>query len=125
MNFDFYGLVNVGNRGQICLPLDVRRDFGIKSGEFVNIVFLKKMTGILITKDTPPKIGVLFENNKVQDSGQIILPKTLRDEHNIKEGMKFLVMKKKGSCLLLLDFNCLKTKLNTLLKKFEVLENEQ
>jgi len=123
MNFDFYNLTKVGSRGQISLSAEAREDFKISLGDYVNLAFIEDCRGILIFKNKQPefmkKISIIYENNKVQDSGQIVLPKKLRDMHNIVEGNKFLVLKKKHETLLLIDFNGFKEKITAMLKKME------
>ncbi|MFA5333320.1 MAG: AbrB/MazE/SpoVT family DNA-binding domain-containing protein [Candidatus Nanoarchaeia archaeon] len=123
MNFDFYNFTKVGSRGQISLSAEAREDFGIKSGDYVSLAFIKECRGIFIFKSEQPefmkKISTIYEKNKVQDSGQIVLPKKLRQEHNIFEGDKFLVLKKKHDSLLLIDFNSFKEKITGILKKIE------
>lgn len=126
MNFDFYNLTKVGSRGQISLSAEAREDFKIKSGDYVNLVFIEDCRGILIFKNENPefikKLSEIYKNNKVQDSGQIVLPKKLRKDKNIAKSDKFLVLKKKHDTLLLIDFNGFKEKITAMLKKMEEIE---
>lgn len=51
----FYGSVTVGERGQIVIPADARRDFGVAAGDKL-LVFGDVKTGLWITT-----IGVVGE----------------------------------------------------------------
>lgn len=49
----FYGGTTVGEKGQIVLPADLRRDLGIKSGDKLAVLVLEKdgFPGIVFVKD--------------------------------------------------------------------------
>ncbi len=43
----FYGSVTVGERGQVVIPLDARKDFGIKPGDKL-LVLSRPVGGVLV-----------------------------------------------------------------------------
>ena len=46
----FYGVVTVSDKGQIAIPIDVRRDLGIKKGDRLIIIRRKDDAGIVLLK---------------------------------------------------------------------------
>jgi|SRR5579884_3753818 len=46
----FYGTVTVGERGQIVIPAQARRDFGIETGEKLLIMGRARKPGLLLCK---------------------------------------------------------------------------
>ena len=46
----FYGATTVGERGQVVIPAEARRDFDIKPGDKLVVIGMHKSRGIVITK---------------------------------------------------------------------------
>ena len=46
----FYGATTVGERGQVVVPAEARRDFNIKPGDKLVVMGMHKSSGIVITK---------------------------------------------------------------------------
>ena len=46
----FYGATTVGERGQVVIPAEARRDFNIKAGDKLVVMGIDKKQSIIITK---------------------------------------------------------------------------
>ena len=46
----FYGATTVGERGQVVIPAEARRDFDIKAGDKLVVMGIDKKQSIIITK---------------------------------------------------------------------------
>lgn len=103
----FYGISKFNNRGQIVIPIEARQDFNFLPSE--NLVLLKgilphsKDAFLLIKseiwyqlpadskiKDTTKHefVGII----KIAERGQVVIPKIIRDQLNIKAGMQVLIL---------------------------------
>ena len=47
---EFYGVVTVSNKGQIAIPIGVRRDIDIKTGDRLVVIKRKDNAGIILLK---------------------------------------------------------------------------
>ncbi len=67
-NRRFYGSITVSDRGQIVIPADARRDFGIEVGDKL-LVFGDLEQGLAIMKastllERMPNLPIFLENNE-------------------------------------------------------------
>lgn len=60
---DFYGVVTVSDKGQIAIPIDVRRELDIKTGDRLIVIKRKDNAGVILLKTE--KMDTLIE--KVRD----------------------------------------------------------
>ena len=47
---EFYGVVTVSDKGQIAIPIDVRRDLDIKTGDRLIVIKRKDNAGVILLK---------------------------------------------------------------------------
>ena len=59
---EFYGSATVGERGQIVLPADLRKEFEINSGDKLLVMGNKEMKGVMLVK--AEVVGMLMEHMK-------------------------------------------------------------
>jgi len=62
----FYGVVTVSDKGQIAIPIDVRRELEIKTGDRLIVIKRKDNAGIILLKTE--KMDTLIENIRDDDS---------------------------------------------------------
>lgn len=55
----FYGLITVSEKGQIAIPIDARRELGIKPGDKLLVLSRKDKMGIILIK--PEIMNKIFE----------------------------------------------------------------
>lgn len=55
----FYGWITISEKGQIAIPVEVRRQLGIKSGDKLLVLLRKDKTGIILLK--PEIMDKIFE----------------------------------------------------------------
>ena len=63
---DFYGVVTVSDKGQIAIPIDVRRELDIKTGDRLIVIKRKDNAGIILLKTE--KMDSLIEKIRDDDS---------------------------------------------------------
>jgi len=59
---EFYGSATVGERGQIVLPAELRKEFEINSGDKLLFMGNKEMKGVMLVK--AEVVGMLMEHMK-------------------------------------------------------------
>ena len=62
----FYGVVTVSDKGQIAIPIDVRRELDIKTGDRLIVIKRKDNAGIILLKTE--KMDTLIEKIRDDDS---------------------------------------------------------
>ena len=62
----FYGVVTVSDKGQIAIPIDVRRELEIKTGDRLIVIKRKDNAGIILLKTE--KMDTLIEKIRDDDS---------------------------------------------------------
>ncbi len=62
---EFLGVVTVSDKGQIAIPIDVRRELDITTGDRLIIIKRKDNAGIILLKTE--KMDILFK--KIRDNG--------------------------------------------------------
>jgi len=62
----FYGVVTVSDKGQIAIPIDVRRELEIKTGDRLIVIKRKDNAGIILLKTE--KMDALIEKIRDDDS---------------------------------------------------------
>ena len=62
----FYGVVTVSDKGQIAIPIDVRRELDIKTGDRLIVIKRKDNAGIILLKTE--KMDSLIEKIRDDDS---------------------------------------------------------
>jgi len=62
----FYGVVTVSDKGQIAIPIDVRRELEIKTGDLLIVIKRKDNAGIILLKTE--KMDTLIEKIRDDDS---------------------------------------------------------
>jgi len=62
----FYGTVTVSDKGQIAIPIDVRRELDIKTGDRLIVIKRKDNAGIILIKTE--KMDKLLEKVRDNDS---------------------------------------------------------
>jgi AbrB family looped-hinge helix DNA binding protein len=63
---EFYGVVTVSDKGQIAIPIDVRRELDIKTGDRLIIIKRKDNAGIILLKTE--KMDRIIEKIREDDS---------------------------------------------------------
>ena len=63
---DFYGVVTVSDKGQIAIPIDVRRELDIKTGDRLIVIKRKDNAGVILLKTE--KMDSLIEKIRDDDS---------------------------------------------------------
>jgi len=63
---NFYGVVTVSDKGQIAIPIDVRRELAIKTGDRLIVIKRKDNAGIILLKTE--KMDTLIEKIRDDDS---------------------------------------------------------
>jgi AbrB family looped-hinge helix DNA binding protein len=63
---NFYGVVTVSDKGQIAIPIDVRRELEIKTGDRLVVIKRRDNAGILLLKTE--KMDTLIEKIRDDDS---------------------------------------------------------
>ena len=63
---DFYGVVTVSDKGQIAIPIDVRRELDIKTGDRLIVIKRKDNAGVILLKTE--KMDTLIEKIRDDDS---------------------------------------------------------
>ena len=62
----FYGVVTVSDKGQIAIPIDVRRELEIKTGDRLIVIKRKDNAGIILLKTE--RMDTLIEKIRDDDS---------------------------------------------------------
>jgi len=62
----FYGVVTVSDKGQIAIPIDVRRALEIKTGDRLIVIKRKDNAGVILLKTE--KMDTLIEKIRDDDS---------------------------------------------------------
>jgi AbrB family looped-hinge helix DNA binding protein len=63
---NFYGVVTVSDKGQIAIPIDVRRELEIKTGDRLVVIKRRDNAGIILLKTE--KMDTLIEKIRDDDS---------------------------------------------------------
>ena len=63
---DFYGVITVSDKGQIAIPIDVRRELDIKTGDRLIVIKRKDNAGIILLKTE--KMDTLIEKIRDDDN---------------------------------------------------------
>lgn len=63
---NFYGVITVSDKGQIAIPIDVRRELDIKTGDRLIVIKRKDNAGIILLKTE--KMDTLIEKIRDDDS---------------------------------------------------------
>ena len=63
---DFYGVITVSDKGRIAIPIDVRRELDIKTGDRLIVIKRKDNAGVILLKTE--KMDSLIEKIRDDDS---------------------------------------------------------
>lgn len=63
---DFYGVITVSDKGQIAIPIDVRRELDIKTGDRLIVIKRKDNAWVILLKTE--KMDSLIEKIRDDDS---------------------------------------------------------
>ena len=63
---DFYGVITVSDKGQIAIPIDVRRELDIKTGDRLIVIKRKDNAGVILLKTE--KMDTLIEKIRDDDN---------------------------------------------------------
>lgn len=103
----FYGVAKFNERGQIVLPKEAREDFHFFPKDSLAILagvlphskdaFLLMKAELWYSLSTSAPIKDIQKHQfgglvTVADRGQIVIPKTLRDQYHIQEGMQAIIL---------------------------------